>query len=201
MNKRSLNHTHTRLRPLRHQYFFIISICFLVLGLYGLRQNNLRAIQLRNQVLKVDEQNGDVEAALKDLRVYVYSHMNSGLNGGSANIEKPVKLKYRSERLFAAEKAKESTDNTKVYNDAQKECERLHPEGLSGRTRVPCIEEYVASHNAKEQPIPDSLYKFDFVAPRWSPDLAGISLLLSAVFMFLFITRYVLERWMVNNLR
>jgi hypothetical protein len=150
--------------------------------------------------LKVDEQNGDVETALRELRAHVYAHMNSELSGGASNVQQPVQLKYRYERLVTAEKQRVSAANEKIYNDAQVDCERRFPAGLSGSNRLPCIEQYVTSHNIKERPIPDSLYKFDFAAPRWSPDLAGLSLLLSGLFFLLFFVRVGLERWMKHRL-
>ncbi len=195
MNKRKLHHVYTLVRPFRHYYFLFAAILFFIIGVVALRQNNLRAITLRDEVAKVDEQSGDVEAALRRLREHVVNHMNSDLAGGAANIQQPVQLKFRYERLVAAEKQRVSVDNEKIYNDAQIDCERRFPAGLSGAGRVPCIEAYVSARSTKEQAIPDSLYKFNFISPSWSPDLAGISLLLSAVCLLLFFSRFMLERW------
>lgn len=200
MNKRSLHHFWTKIRPIGAVYFAIATIVFLAIGVAALRQNNLTAIALRDEVLKVDEQNGDVEKALRNLRAHVYAHMNSGLGGGSGNVQQPVQLKYRYERLLAAEKARVSTANEKIYSDAQQDCERRFPAGLSGRNRIPCIEAYVTARSVKEQPIPDSLYKFDFVSPRWSPDVAGIALLLAAISAVLFIVRLSLDYWLKRSL-
>lgn len=171
-----------------------------IVGVIALRQNNLTAIELRDNVLRVDQENGDVEAALRQLRSHVYKHMNSDLSGGTNNIAQPIQLKYRYERLVTAEKQRVSAENTKIYNDAQQVCERLNPTGLSGRGRIPCIEEYVSSRSIKEQPIPDGLYKFDFIAPRWSADLAGLSLALAILFVLLFLVRFSLERWFKHRL-
>ncbi len=201
MNKRALHHLWTRLRAFRALYFLIVAGVFLFVGVMSMRQNNLTALALRDQVLKVDEQNGDVESALRDLRLHVYSHMNSNLGGGASNIAQPVQLKFRYERLVQAEKDKVSTTNEKIYNDAQTDCEKRFPVGLSGSGRIPCIEAYVSSNSIKEQPISDSLYKFDFIAPNWSADLAGFSLVLSAIFLLLFAVRVYLEHWMRNNLK
>lgn len=196
MDKRKLHHLWTSMRPLSAYYFLIAAVVFFVIGLIALRQNNLTAIKLRDEVARVDEQNGDVEAALKKLREHVYAHMNSDLGGGATNIQQPVQLKFRYERLVTAEKERVSKENAKIYNDAQEDCERRFPEGLSGRGRVPCIEEYVSSKSVKELPISDALHKFDFISPGWSADLAGLSLLASAVFTLLFTARLFLNRWM-----
>lgn len=198
MDKRRLHHYWTKIRPVDSRYFLIISLVLLVIGVAALRHNNIQALKLRDEVLTVDKQNGDVEAALRKLREYVHSHMNTGLGG--SNIQQPVQLKYRYERLLTAEKERVSAANERIYHEAQIDCERRFPEGLSGRGRVPCIEEYVSSHSIKEQPIPDSLYKFDFAAPRWSPDIAGISLMLSAVFFLLFLSRWLLDRYIHRRL-
>lgn len=200
MNKRTLHHLWTKIRPVRSQYFLAASVIALVVGVSALRQNNLTALRLRDNVLSVDKNNGDVEAALRELRQHVYAHMNSDLGGGATNITQPIQLKYRYERLVAAEKERVSAINETIYNDAQKDCERRFPVGLSGGGRVPCIEEYVSSHTVKEQQIPDGLYKFDFVSPVWSPDLAGISLVMAAVLLILFVVRLSLDRWIRHRL-
>jgi hypothetical protein len=197
MNKRELHHLLVRLRPLSYWYFLILFIISLSIGLLAMRQNNITALQLRDKVLEVDKQNGNVEAALRDLRTHVYTHMNSGLAQGDTAIKPPVQLKYRYERLMAAEKERVSSQNEKIYNDAQNDCERRFPTGLSGGSRIPCIEQYVAAHGIREQPIPDDLYKFDFVSPVWSPDLAGFSLLLSGLFGAMFVIRFGLEKWLI----
>jgi hypothetical protein len=195
MDKRKLHHLWTRLRPVNAMYFLTAAGILLFIGVLAMRQNNLTAIKLRDEVAKVDEADGDVETALRNLREHVYAHMNSDLSGGSSNVQQPVQLKFRYERLIAAEKSRVSQENEKIYNAAQEDCERRFPQGLSGGGRVPCIEEYVSSRSLKEQPIPDALYKFDFAAPAWSPDLAGISLVLSAIFLLLFFVRLALDWW------
>lgn len=194
MDKSKLHHFWKRLRPFSYWYFFIGFVVFATVGVFALRANNLRAIELRDQVLSVDEQNGDVEAALTELREFVYSHMNADLSSGTG-IQQPVQLKYRYERLVEAEKARVEQSNSNIYTAAQAHCEALYPGSVSGGPRVPCIEQYVAEHGTTESAIPDALYKFSFVSPRWSPDLAGWSLVIAAIFFVLFVLRFILERW------
>jgi hypothetical protein len=199
MRKRQLHHLWVRIRPVSYWYFLAAFLVSGIVALVALRQNNLTALRLRDEVLQVDQQNGDVEAALRKLRTYVYGHMNANLASPNG-VYPPIQLKYRYERLLAAEKDQVSAANTQIYNDAQKYCEQAVPQGLSGRGRVPCIQEYVDSHGLKEQPIPDALYKFDFASPVWSPDLAGWSLVLTIVFGLLFLIRFGLERWLWHTL-
>lgn len=201
LDKRDLRHYLKRLQHFNVWYFLLLAVIFGLLSVYSLRQNNLTMLRLRDKVTLADQQNGDVETALRDLRQYVYGHMNTNLSSGANAIKPPVQLKYRYERLVQAEKDRVSAEAAKVYTDAQTTCENLFPGSVSGGPRVPCIENYVASHQVTEQVIADSLYKFDFVSPAWSPDLAGWSLVLSALFTFLFVARYGLERWLKSELR
>jgi hypothetical protein len=50
------------------------------------------------------------------------------------------------------------------------------------------------------QAVPEGLYKFDFVSPRWSPDLAGWSLVFTIALTFLALVRVLLEFWFRSQL-
>lgn len=169
------------------------------IGVYALRQNNLTAIRLRDAVIAADKENKDVEEPLRKLREFVYGHMNADLSSGTG-VQHPVQLKYRYERLVAAEKARVDKANGAIYTRAQTYCEKRFPASVGGGGRIGCIEEYVTEQGEKQRAIPDDLYKFDFVSPRWSPDVAGLSLLFSAVCFFLFIVRFGLYKWMQHEL-
>lgn len=43
--------------------------------------------------------------------------------------------------------------------------------------------------------IPDSLFKFDFISPAWSPDLAGFSLLGAALAFIMFVLKLITDAW------
>jgi hypothetical protein len=202
MDKGRLHHFWRRLQPISPWYFLALCLIFGVVGVYGLRQNNLKMIQLRSAVYATDQQNGDVETSLRTLREFVYAHMNTDLASGNNSIKPPIQLKFRYERLVAAQKQNASDVNSKIYTDAQAYCELHFPAGLSGSNRIPCIQDYIVSHGGTtEKAIPDALYKFDFVSPKWSPDLAGWSLLASGLFGILFIIRFLTERWLRSQLR
>ncbi len=193
MTERRWHLTRQKLQPVSPWYFLVAFIIFSTMSVIALHNNSVTAIKLSQALVKADEQNGDVETALRKLRQYMYSHMNTGFSD-SSSIKQPIQLKFRYERLVAAEKARVDALNAKIYPDAQAFCEQQFPHGLSGGGRVPCIQQYVLDHGAKEQPIPDALYKFDFVSPTWSPDLAGWSLVLAVLSLILFGGRFVLER-------
>jgi hypothetical protein len=146
--------------------------------------------QLRDQVYAADKDGGDVEGALQQLRAYVHTHMNTSLASGDG-VYPPIQLKYTYQRLQQAEKDRVAAVNASVYTEAQVYCEQQNPTSFSGGARVACIEQYVTTHSTKEQTIPSALYKFDFVSPSWSPDLAGFSLAISVLLGFALLVRMI----------
>lgn len=201
MNKKKLHHLWTKIRSVSYWYFLLGFIITGVIFISAYRNNNLRMIELRKAVFTADEQNGDIEKALRELREYVHNHMHTQLAVGDTAIRPPIQLKYRYERLLQVEKDRVSAANASIYTAAQAECEQRFPAGLSGSGRIPCIQDYVANAGVKENPIPKELYQFDFVSPIWSPDLAGWSLLATVILGFLFIVRFGLELWLRKQLR
>jgi len=192
---------HSFLRRINMYVLFVVFIAATITCVFALRQNNLQALRLRDAVIEADKNNKDIEGALKELRVYIYSHMNTNLSSGPNAIKPPIQLKYTYERLVQAEQDRLSAENSKVYIEAQAECEKRFPKGLSGGGRIPCITDYVANKGVQQKSIPDSLYKFDFVSPAWSPDLAGWSLVVAAVTAALLVLRFLLDRWAKAELR
>lgn len=191
MHKRKLHHVLTVLKTVPIWTFLAIAVFFMLVSVFALRANNQNMIKLREQVFIADRENGDVEGALRELREYVYAHMNTDLAAGENAIHPPIQLKYRYERLVEAEQAKlQATSNEDLYTAAQNYCEQQVPSGFSGSNRLPCIREYLDARGADvdtQVVIPEDLYKFDFASPVWSPDLAGWSIVLSVLFLLLFV--------------
>lgn len=205
MNKRKIHHVWTKARVFSQWYFLIGFVFFGIVFVFAYRQNNLTAISLLDKVHEVDRQNGDVESVLRELRVYTYSHMNAELDGGDNASYPPIQLKHRYERLVEEEQRRVAAlSGSDVYREGQDYCEEKYPQGLYGATRIPCMQEYLESHGgpiAKAITIPDALYKFNFSSPRWSPDLAGWSLVAALVMLLLFLVRIALGFWLKRSLR
>jgi hypothetical protein len=166
-------------------YLFIALLIVSVISIISLRANNQEMGSLRNKVFSADKSGQNVQGALNDLRNYVNSHMNTNLSSGQNSVYPPIQLKYTYQRLVVAENTQAKLTNSNIYHDAQIYCQQINSSAFSGRTRVPCIESYVQSHGVKTSPIPTGLYEFDFISPSWSPDLAGWSLLLCSLLLFL----------------
>lgn len=201
MNKRAAHHLWRKFRAIKPWYFLVLAVVFGVIAIFALRHNNQTMVELRTAVYAADEQDKGTQEALAKLQAYVTSHMNTSLTTGNTSVYPPIQLKYTYNRLVTAQGTANAAINQKIYTDAQHYCEGQNSTDVSGRNRIPCIEAYVSSHTPKQsKAIPDALYKFDFVSPRWSPDLAGWSLVLTAVFATLFVLSVLLRRFVKKQI-
>ena len=178
MNKRHLHHVWRFYRAIKPWYFLVICLVFTMIAVLSLRHNNEQMIRLRDAVYVADKNNGDVEGALRSLRQYIYGHMNTGLASGRNAVRPPIQLQYTYERLQQDQANMLGAGNSDLYRQAQAACEA---QTSIGSEVITCIQEYARTHGAQLAPIPDSLYKFDFTAAKWSPDLAGWSLVVAVL--------------------
>jgi hypothetical protein len=178
MNKRHLHHIWRYLRQVKPTYFLVIVVAFGIISLLSLRHNNEQMVRLRDAVYAADKNNGDVEGSLRKLRLYVYGHMNTSLTSGPNAVHPPIQLKYTYERLQQAQQAVLGQGSSSLYTEAQAYCEG---QTSIGSEVISCIQNYANTHGANLAPIPDGLYKFDFTSAKWSPDLAGWSLVITTL--------------------
>jgi hypothetical protein len=178
----------------------IIFIITLPLAAYFLRQNNLGMVERRDDVIRIDQQTGDlskVEPALNELRSYVLTHMNADLG---APVEFPGAYNKAVEEARRQAEGSGSA-NGEVYRRAQAACE--DPSILLS-ARAQCIQDYVVDNappgsdaQALDFP-PKELFSYSFLSPAWSFDLAGISVLLSlcvlAWLVYLVVTQLVIGK-------
>jgi hypothetical protein len=151
-------------------------------------------VKLRENVYAADKANTDVSAALGALQAFVTTNMNTNLSSGPNAPYPPIQLEYTYTRLEAASNQTASSINQALYTNAENYCQQAIPNGFSGRYRVSCIEQYITSHGVVIQAIPAALYEFSFLSPRWSPDLAGWSLLVSILLAIAFVVTLVGRR-------
>lgn len=194
MNKKYVHYLWTKLRPVKAWHLLLVVLISTFVSVLALRQNNLTMITLREAVYQADKDGGDVESALQKLRAHVHGHMNTSLATGDNAVYPPIQLKYTYQRLQEAAKARAKEVSGRIYTDAQNYCESINSNDFSGKNRIPCIEDYVAKHTTKEQAVPGALYKFDFVSPRWSFDVAGVSIVIATISLILLVLRVGLSR-------
>lgn len=162
----------------------------------ALRGNNLQMAKLRDAVYAADKNGSGVATALQKLQVYVSAHMNTNLSAGPNSPYPPIQLQYTYDRAVQAAGDAASAANSHIYNDAQHYCEQTIPNGFSGSYRINCVQTYIDQHGVKLPTIPDSMYKFDFLSPSWSPDLAGWSMGLTVVLALMAAALFALRRWL-----
>lgn len=182
MDKRKIYQIWRYIRKIHPGVFFIVSLVLAGVAVQQLKQNNLGMIARRDAVFRADKENGDVEGALRELRVYIYGHMNTSLTAGPNPVYPPIQLKYTYERKQAERQAQLGQNRSYLYHEAQQACDSQRGE-LSVSDTVSCIENYAAERGVQLATIPDALYKFDFTSAKWTPDLAGWSLVGAAASM------------------
>jgi len=200
MNKRRLHHFWTKIRWIKPVYIFIVAIICTIVSVGALRANNEHMITLRSAVYSADKNNGNTEAALQNLQAYVTSHMNTNLDSGNGTVYPPIQLKYTYQRILQSESQAAVSANAGLYTAAQTYCQQQDSVDFSGRNRVPCIEQYVETHDAQLPTVPAALYEFSFDSPSWSPDFAGWSLVIAVLSWIVFIVVLLSDRWFRRTL-
>lgn len=185
--------------------FTLLVLFFLsvAVSIFALRDNNIKMTKLREAVYVADERNGDVETALTTLRVFVYGHMNTDLRAGSNSSQPPIQLVNKFNKAVEAERARYAAlgGTNKVYADAQSVCEKPT---IPLTARAQCIQDYVTANSQGLPQLvlpPKEAYTFDFIGPRWSPDLAGWALVATAVIGIFIVVRLIIGFVIKRSLR
>lgn len=197
LDKRQLYQLWKRVRAVSLWYFLVAAALTGTVCVFSLRANNLQMAKLRDAVYAADKNGSRVTEALQTLQVYVSAHMNTDLSAGPNSPYPPIQLQYTYDRAVQAAGDAASAENSRIYNDAQHYCEQTIPNGFSGSYRISCVQTYIDQHGVKLPTIPDGMYKFDFLSPTWSPDLAGWSLLATVLLLAVTALSFGL-RWLLK---
>lgn len=188
LDKGKLHHRLTVLRRLKVWQLLIITILVGFMAATALRLNNLGMVERRDAVYSADKR-GDkaqIKSAISELQNYVSSHMNTDLGSGVY-----LESSYNRARDVALKRAgNASNPNSAVYQKASIECRSRFVGGVASfrNDYVQCVIERVASLNRAADPLNSlqlpraDLYRYDFVSPLISFDLAGI-LSLATIFL------------------
>lgn len=192
MNKRSLHHHWVKYHSLTLLVPLLGVVIFGSLTIYGLRANNLKMLELKQAVVIADEQNADVEESLQELRSHVNSHMNTNMRSDDSS-EPPIQLVNKFNRYVDAEQAKITAQGSAnaIYLEAQGQCENGN---IPLTARAQCMQDYILEHGGEPGGLnlpPKELYTYDFASPRWSADLAGVSMIFTIIFGIALIIRLV----------
>ncbi len=180
-------------RRIRVWLLIPIFLIFVLIAAAQLRQNNVEMGNLREAVLTVDSENGDVESALTELQTFIFSHMNTQMS-------QPLNLVSSYNRAVekSRKQAEQTGANPEVYVKAQVACE--DPSVLLS-VRAQCIQDYVIQNAPEGTDVseleipPKELYIYNFESPTFTLDLAGISILLATFTLAAAVIRTVAGRF------
>ncbi len=160
-----------KLPKVKSRYFFIIAIVAGLVCTLQLSATRHHAANLASQIASLDSSGQDVTSQLGELSTYTSHHMLASTS---------VYLKGSYDRATAA--ANGSAVDPAIYSAAQAKC-ASHADSIA---QSKCVSEYMAANapqtNAQPQVQPSQAdYTKTFVSPGWTPDGAGLSLLIGAV--------------------
>lgn len=185
-------------RTIKTSYLLALLPIMVFFSAYFLRHNNLKMVELRNNVIAADKKGKGVKEAIEALNTHIFKHMNT-------TTVRPVELvnTYNREAQAIITAASKSSSNN-VYQKAAAACEQR---GVPLTSVAECAAQYALSHSKDVSPqkvvLPDKdLFIYSFVSPRWTPDLAGWSVLITAVILLWFLVRlieYIAIRFIVRK--
>lgn len=184
-------------RSLKSWQLLVLLLIMTIVSATFLRLNNLGMVERRTAVINADEK-GDKEAlrrSIVELQNYVSSHMNTSLVGG-LYLTKTYE-RDRDTALTAAENA--TNPSSAVYQQASVECRARWQGGVASfrNDYVQCVVEKVGSMAPQSDPtaglkLPKAdAYRINFASPLWTPDLAGVSVMICIVLILAIVTRLV----------
>jgi hypothetical protein len=184
----------------RHLKLWQLIILFVLMGFVSatfLRLNNIGMLERRQAVTDADSSGDEakLKTAIGDLQQYVTQHMNTDLGKGV-----PLQASYNR----AVDKVFAQTGNldakSQVYQQAAKEeCQQLWKGGVASfrNDYVQCVVQKVSaiapSANLGDKLPRADLYYVDYVSPRWSPDFAGFTVLITGVIGLIILVRIALS--------
>ena len=173
------------LKAMRRVRLWHVVVLFLILlpwTAYMLRQNSLQMIELRNDLQRADEQNTHIPEAVKQLRMYIAKHMNTSMGDRGVYLEHSYQRAY-NQAVQDAQKG----DGAATYQQADKDCQNLFSRTASFPAYIQCVTDKVAASGSASDPVEairaplSDLYRYNFVPPVWSADVAGFFVLVVAV--------------------
>jgi hypothetical protein len=197
--KKRLYKAHKRLNTIRPRYILLFAVLLTIISGFALRVNYMKTIELKKAVEAADANNGDIEGALRKLRVHVYGHMNANLSSPGST-QRPIQLKHQYDTLIAAENERVKQANVAINQKATNICEAKHPGGTYNQAKITCIQEYIGANGEKPRDIPTEFYQFNFVSPRWSPDFAGLSIVVTILTWIVWLGIVMVDRLLVKRM-
>lgn len=195
IDRRKIHHWLRVAQQLQTWQLIVILVLMVFVSATLLRLNNLGMIERRSAVMTADK-SGDpqqIETALSELQQYVTNHMNTDLGRGVYLVES-----YNRDSAKVLQQANDAANpNSAVYQQASVTCRDRFQGGVESfrNDYVQCVLAEVNALSSGADPaggigLPKAeLYRYDFVSPTWSFDLAGISVLLTTLLLVMIVLK------------
>ncbi len=198
LNKSKIHHYLRVARSLRTWQLIAIVLLMSFVSATFLRLNNIGMIERRTAVVEADKSGNKEQTieALRQLRNYVNSHMNTNLNGGVY-----LEQSYNRDRTIALQQANNASNpNSAAYQQASTECRSRFAGGTDSfrNDYVQCVIDRVGALTQASDPtaginLPKAdAYRHNFISPIISFDLAGISVLFTLLMILVIVLRLLL---------
>lgn len=156
-----------------------------------LRLNNVGMIERRDAVMSAD-QSCDREVLknrLYDLQRYVSSHMNTNLGERGVALEGLYNCDYQA--IFEKQQNYQN-EHGNVFKKVQEICAPRY--SSNSQAYKDCVNSELAKFSQGQDlvdavTLPTEPYYHSFVSPKWSPDFAGFSVLITALIGVMIIFR------------
>jgi len=157
---------------MKARYFFILAALAAVFAVGQVVAHQRVAADMVDGIVGIDQEGESTSSQLAQFRSYTANHMGTAT---SVYLE----ASYNRDKE-AAQQAAQPQANGAVYTEAQKSCASTTNSVAQAR----CVQSYVAAH-APSSPNPQTVrmpsqqeYVKQLNSPVWTPDTAGIALLL-----------------------
>lgn len=182
--------TNRFVRSIRSKHFklwqlLLLTIFFALCSVFFLRQNNLKMVELRNDVVVADKTGVGLDQALEDLNSYIFKHMNT-------QVVRPIELvNTYNRRVQAVIQAAQNSNGRDIYAEGTAACERR---GIPLSSIAQCIAQYANDNSSgltsDQIVLPDkNRFIYSYASPLWTPDLAGLFVLLTVASFIWFSAR------------
>ena len=191
-DKRQVKKSIRQLQRVKTWQLLILLILTSFIAATFLRLNNIGMMQRREAVLAADKA-GNVEtiqSRLYDLQRYSAEHMNS--ETGVFYLEQ----QYRRDAQKAVDAAK-SDDNPNGNINAKAEAVCRPQYTVWSPAYVQCFTDELSKYPPSPDPTQNvtlpstSLYRYSFTSPLWSPDFAGLAVIVCLVILLMIVIRLV----------
>ncbi|HXH26780.1 MAG TPA: hypothetical protein VNG90_02710 [Candidatus Acidoferrum sp.] len=160
-----------------------------------LRRNSLQMIVLRAAVIDADTKGDDakITQSLTTLQRFVTSHMNTSMGSNGVSLQKTYQTAYEK---AVQQGVQGDTQGHALYNQADAACQPIFRQTHRFPDYTQCVASKLANL-ASHDPLNDvkapsvDLYRYNFVSPLWTPDAAGLSLIVVAILSLLLLWKII----------